>query len=256
MIKNIYLDLDDLQIINEALYDEARMGLTGLIQGYGLSAKFNVSAKQVGDAIDRVDSEMVKTHGYSRKRYPATYEAVVKEFIPDADEQTVSLARSFAEAVFERAAPVKPGVPEAIDLLHADYRLYIITAGDPSVQEKRIAALPYRDKFTEIFIVSKKDAETYADILKKTGNASEESVMMGDSLKSDVIPAVEAGMHGVFIPAKVSGSYHPVHGATPSTLPPERAYTFSSLLEVARHLNQQEGSLVTPAAKPPRRLDK
>ena len=228
-IKAIFLDLDDTLVVNEALYDASRAML------YGYLSHFGIKHEESEAALDRIDPEMYKIMGYSRSRLPATYEAVLRHFIPDADAEMVRQVRSFAEKVFTTPGAVKPGVAEALGLLSEKYDLYIVTAGDRSVQQFRLEHLPFKEQIKQAFIVDKKTPEVFADIAAKLGFQLHEVVMVGDSLKSDVIPAVAAGMSGIVIDAKTSSSFHPMH-ARSDALPEKNAYRYTSLLELAYQL--------------------
>jgi putative hydrolase of the HAD superfamily len=226
MIKAVFLDMDDTLIFNQALYEAAKKKLCAYMQDFGVSPEETVKV------YDPTDKELFKTFGYSRNRFPTTFETVLKHFVPEADAEMVKTARGFAETVFDTVADIKPGVPEAIELLSSGRPVYIVTAGDRSVQEDRLSHLPFKEKLSGMFIVEKKDKETYAEIVQKLGFKPEEVVMMGDSLRSDIVPAVAAGLHAVWIEAD-NWSLEAV-----SDLPKERVYKAPSLLEAARHVTR------------------
>jgi putative hydrolase of the HAD superfamily len=231
MIKAIFVDMDDTLIVNMTLYDHAENMLCGYLRHFGIAIEDSRKVK------NDLDKELYKTFGYSRKRYPETFEKTLRHFVPGADAEMVAIVRAFAETVFTTVAPVKPGTLEAIDLLTEHYKVYIITQGDRSVQQDRLSHLSFKDKLSGAFLVEKKDQETFAGIVKQLGLAPDEVVMMGDSLKSDIVPSVAAGMQAVWIEAHN-------WSLEKAELPSDRAYQFSSLLEAARHIVKYE----TPAA--------
>lgn len=241
MIKAIFLDMDDTLIVNQTLYERAEILLYGYLRCCGILEK---DAQKMFAAIDK---ELFKIHGVSKKRMPASFEAVLRHFVPGADDEMVSIVRGFAENIFTAKAALKPGTAEAIALLKQHgYDLYIVTAGDRDVQEGRIASsVPFKDDISGVFIVDKKSSETYAEIIKQLGLNPSETVMMGDSLKSDVIPSAAAGMHAVWIEAHNS----PLH-ETATGFPAQGAAKFSSLLEAARHIIRH-GTPAAPLVLPP-----
>jgi putative hydrolase of the HAD superfamily len=211
---------------------------------YGYLRHCGILEKDAQKVFAETDKELFKVHGVSKKRMPASFEAVLKHFVPDADDEMVSIVRGFAEDIFTAKAALKPGVAEAVALLAERYDVYIVTAGDRDVQEKRIASsVPFKDSFSGIYIVDKKTRETYVDILKQLGLKPEEAVMIGDSLKSDIVPSVAAGMQAVW----VEGSNWVLEHAE---FPTERAYAFSSLLEAVRHI-VKNGTPAAPIVLPP-----
>lgn len=93
-----------------------------------------------------------------------------------------------------------PEVPETLERLAGHYRLIMITKGDLFDQERKLAQSGLGEFFNAIEIVSGKDAATYQRIFTRHGDGPDRAMMVGNSLKSDVLPALEAGAFGVFVP--------------------------------------------------------
>jgi putative hydrolase of the HAD superfamily len=92
------------------------------------------------------------------------------------------------------------GVREAIAELAASFPLLLITKGDLLHQETKLAGSGLGHHFTGIEIVSEKDAGTYRSVMRRYGVEPRRFVMVGNSLRSDILPALEAGAHAVYIP--------------------------------------------------------
>ncbi len=98
--------------------------------------------------------------------------------------------------------PVEP-LPHAHDVLKRltdAYRLVLITKGDLFDQERKLAQSGLGDFFDAVEIVSEKQAVTYERIFSRHGDGAEHAMMVGNSLKSDVMPALRAGSWGVYVP--------------------------------------------------------
>ncbi len=93
-----------------------------------------------------------------------------------------------------------PHVHETIAALAGRYRLLVITKGDLLDQERKLAQSGLGDLFDGVEIVSDKTPATYATIFGRHGTGAEQALMVGNSLKSDVIPAILAGGWGVHVP--------------------------------------------------------
>ena len=93
-----------------------------------------------------------------------------------------------------------PHVRETLTELSGRYRLVLISKGDLFDQERKLAQSGLGELFDDIQIVSEKTTATYARIFNHAGLTPGASMMVGNSLKSDIIPAIEAGSHGVYIP--------------------------------------------------------
>lgn len=96
------------------------------------------------------------------------------------------------------------GVQETLELLAPDYRLVLITKGDLFDQERKLAQSGLGEMFDGVEIVSNKTAETYDRIFNFYGDGPHSAMMVGNSLKSDVLPAIEVGSWGVFIPHELT----------------------------------------------------
>jgi len=97
-----------------------------------------------------------------------------------------------------------PGVAETLKALSDGYRLVLITKGDLFDQERKLAASGLGDYFHGVEIVSDKNADTYSRIFARHGDGAERAMMIGNSLKSDVVPAIAAGAWGVYVPHELT----------------------------------------------------
>ena len=97
-----------------------------------------------------------------------------------------------------------PFAHEALERLSGEYRIVLITKGDLFDQERKLAQSGLGDFFDAVEIVSDKKAETYQRIFSRHGDGPERSMMVGNSLKSDVLPALEAGSWGVHVPHELT----------------------------------------------------
>ena len=117
------------------------------------------------------------------------------------------------------------GVHETLEALASSYRLILITKGDLFDQERKLAQSGLGDFFNAIEIVSDKNADTYTRIFSRHGDGPEQAMMVGNSLKSDVIPALAAGAWGIFVP-------HPLTWAHEHAEPPVAEPRFRELTDL------------------------
>jgi putative hydrolase of the HAD superfamily len=97
-----------------------------------------------------------------------------------------------------------PFAREAVEALAGRYRLVLITKGDLFHQERKLAQSGLGEMFDAVEIVSDKTAKTYERIFHVHGTGPRGAVMVGNSLKSDVVPAIEAGGYGILVPHEIS----------------------------------------------------
>jgi putative hydrolase of the HAD superfamily len=224
MIKAVFIDMDDTLIVNQVLYEKAQAVFSGYMHNFG------ITEEELDNVFGQIDRENFKTLGYSRERMPSSFEKTLQHFIPDADAEMIATVRGFAEKIFTTVARVKPDVEDAFALLSDHFPIYLVTQGDRTVQENRVQHLPFKDLFAGIHIVDKKDTAVYSNLLQKYGLTAEETVMIGDSLKSDILPSVAVGMHAIWIEA---------HNSSLEAIPDnsrDHAHKYGSLLEAAVHL--------------------
>ena len=93
-----------------------------------------------------------------------------------------------------------PHAAEVLDALKREYVLILITKGDLLDQQRKLAESGLRGLFAGIEIVSRKTRTEYAEIFSRYGAGAEAGMMVGNSMASDVVPMIEAGGHGVFVP--------------------------------------------------------
>jgi len=97
-----------------------------------------------------------------------------------------------------------PYVRDTLETLAGKYLLVLITKGDLFDQERKLAQSGLGDYFDTVEIVSDKTAVTYRRIFSKVGDGPERAMMVGNSLKSDIVPAIAAGSYGVFVPHELT----------------------------------------------------
>jgi putative hydrolase of the HAD superfamily len=93
-----------------------------------------------------------------------------------------------------------PHVKETLEAVKDDYTLVLITKGDLFDQERKVTASGLDVYFDAIEIVSEKTAETYRTLFSRHGTGPGEALMIGNSLKSDILPALDAGAYGAHVP--------------------------------------------------------
>jgi len=122
------------------------------------------------------------------------------------------------------AHPVEllPHVADTLIALAGHYKLIIITKGDLLDQERKVAQSGLGDLFDGVEIVSNKTAAVYTQIFTRHGHAVGRCMMVGNSLKSDVLPALDAGAWGVHVP-------HHLTWALEHADPPENAAKFCTI---------------------------
>lgn len=104
-----------------------------------------------------------------------------------------------------------PHAREAVEQIAASHRVLLITKGDLLDQERKLAQSGLGDLFDGVEIVSHKTASVYTEIFARQGDGAGRALMAGNSLRSDVRPAIEAGGWGVYIPHDLTWELEQAH---------------------------------------------
>lgn len=197
----IVFDGDDTLWETEPLYDRARSEAARVVAAAGFDPDdFEMLQRSI-------DTDNVRTMGLSAERFPTSsveaFEELARRGGTKADQEALRRVYEASAAVFETQAPLLPYAEELLATLARSCRLALLTKGDQQVQRRRIEASGLRPYFDEIEIVSNKGRETFLDLLVRMRAIAGESWSIGNSLPSDVAPALEAGMRAIWIDAHV-----------------------------------------------------
>jgi putative hydrolase of the HAD superfamily len=132
-----------------------------------------------------------------------------------------------------------PHAAEAVTALAADYRVILITKGDLLDQERKLAQSGLGDLFHGVEIVSDKTPAAYGAIFARHGQGADRAMMVGNSLKSDVLPAIAAGAHGVHVP-------HPLTWALEVADPPQGHARYHAITDLGELPHLVVGLAPTP----------
>ena len=138
---------------------------------------------------------------------------VTDKRIPAEDIQTIM---TFGRTMIEHPVELIEGAREVLETLRAgDHELWLITKGDLFDQESKIARSGRVPLFDRIEIVAEKDQATYERLLARHGVSPDEFLMVGNSIRSDVLPVIEIGGRAVHVPYQITWEHEHVEGKLP-----------------------------------------
>ena len=213
-ITTVGLDADDTLWHNETVFRLTQSRFLDLLTEHENAA---IEAR-----LAEIERRNLQLYGYGVKGFTLSMIETAMEMCDG--EPPAGVIREILAAGREMLThPVEtlPGVDEAVARLSGRYRLVLITKGDLLDQERKLAASGLGDLFAAVEIVSEKDRATYERVFTRHGTGPAEAVMVGNSMKSDVLPALEAGAFAVHIPYVVTWAHeladapegHPRYGA-------------------------------------------
>jgi len=204
MFDVIAFDADDTLWHNETLYSITQDKFKQLLSQY-----------RGTDGIDQVlyETEMrnLQHYGYGIKAFTLSMIETAIE-LTDAQIQGREIREiiGFAREMLKAPVQLLDGAADVVRTLSASHQLMIITKGDLFDQESKIARSGLTDHFTHVEIVSHKTEDTYKALLAKHHIHPERFLMVGNSLKSDVLPVVGIGSRAVYIPYHLTWAHEVV----------------------------------------------
>jgi putative hydrolase of the HAD superfamily len=190
----IAFDADDTLWHNERLYVNAQARFAQLLSHYH-------NPEWIGERLYQTETQNIQHFGYGIKAFALSMiETAVELTEGRLQGQDVQALINLAKEMLSAKVELLEHVAETIPQLAANYRLMVITKGDLLDQETKIARSGLGQYFQQIEIVSQKTPETYQRLLKKASIPPERFLMVGNSLKSDILPILELGGSAVHIP--------------------------------------------------------
>jgi len=161
----------------------------------------HLSAAEVRAVLDEIEIANARIHGYGSLNFARNlrqcYECLCERKVCEEDLRTVM---SFAERILEQPLEVIEGVPETLAYLAGKHELTLFTKGHPEEQKLKIDRSGLGEYFSHTAIVKEKDAAAYSKLAAERDMDHERAWMIGNSPKSDINPALEAGLNAVFVP--------------------------------------------------------
>jgi putative hydrolase of the HAD superfamily len=195
MRQSLIIDADDTLWENNIYFEQAFEDFVAFL-GHS-----SLSARQIRDVLDEIEAANAKIHGYGSLNFGRnlrqTYENLAERTVQEEDLKTVL---GFAERILECPMQVIDGVADTLEYLAGRHDLTLFTKGHPDEQKLKIDRSGLGVYFSHTAIVKEKDAWAYRLLVGERGMEPASTWMIGNSPKSDINPAMEAGLNAVFVP--------------------------------------------------------
>jgi len=193
-IKVIAFDADDTLFVNEPYFQETEEKFCGLMNDY-------LSKQGISQELFKVEIDNLPLYGYGIKGYILSMiEAAMKISNKTISIQVVDKILDYGKELLQRPIELLDGVEETLQALHGKYKLVVATKGDLLDQRRKLHNSGLGHYFHHIEVMSDKQEKDYHDLLGRLEIQPEEFFMIGNSLKSDVLPVLGIGGHAVHIP--------------------------------------------------------
>lgn len=194
----IGFDADDTLWQNEQYYKLTESHFRSLLADYA-------EGEQVSERLLEAEKRNLAHYGFGIKGFTLSMiETALEVTEGRAPSSVISEILSIGRDLLSHPVECLPHARDTLEALRGHYFVVLITKGDLFDQERKLAQSGLGDYFDAVEIVSDKNATTYRRIFGKHGEGPERAMMIGNSLKSDVVPAIAAGAWGVFVPHELT----------------------------------------------------
>jgi putative hydrolase of the HAD superfamily len=161
----------------------------------------SLTPRQVRDVLDEIEEANNKIHGYGSLNFARNLRQCYQHLAGrEVRPEELDTVMGFAQRILECPMEVIPGVPETLEYLSPRHDLTLFTKGHPEEQKLKLDRSGLDVFFGHTAIVKEKDAAAYRLLVAQRGMDPNRTWMIGNSPKSDVNPALEAGLNAVFVP--------------------------------------------------------
>lgn len=204
-VEVVGLDADDTLWHNETYFADAQATFAEILRPWTPEGQDVLAAH---DATERRNLELF---GYGIKGFTLSMIETALE-VSGGEVSPVAIAEllDLGKRMLAHPVDLLDGVREAVERMADRHRLVVITKGDLIHQEQKVARSGLADMFERVEIVSEKDEPTYASVLERVGVEPDRFLMVGNSVRSDVLPVLGIGGHAAQVPYEITWAHEDV----------------------------------------------
>ncbi len=192
--QTLLIDADDTLWENNIYFERAIAAFIGYLNHH------EYSPAEVRQTLNAQERATILAHGYGLTSFTRSLVATYERLSPaPITEHNIQRVRSFARSIAEQEIELLPGVAETLAELSKRHRLILMTKGDQAEQADKLSRSGLAQHFSAVEIVAEKDPPTYREVIHRHELTPHTSWMIGNSIKSDINPALAAGLHAVFL---------------------------------------------------------
>jgi putative hydrolase of the HAD superfamily len=204
-LKVIAFDADDTLFINEPYFQETEQKYCALMSDY-------LSQQGLSQELFRVEIQNLDLYGYGIKGYILSMiEAAMNISNNTISIEIIGEIIDYGKELLQKPIELLDGVEETLKALHGKYKLIVATKGDLKDQQRKLHDSGLGPYFHHIEVMADKQELNYEKLLKRLEINADEFFMIGNSLKSDVLPVLAIGGHAVHIPFHTTWEHEKVN---------------------------------------------
>jgi len=225
-IKVIGFDADDTLWINEPFYQEVEKKFCRIIEPY-------LSEAEASKELFKTEMQNLKIYGYGAKGFILSMvETSIKISDRKISAEEISQIIDIGKTLLTMPIELLDGVERVLQMLQEKYRIILATKGDLLDQERKLKASGLFGYFHHIEIMSDKHEDNYRKLLDHLDIQPEEFLMVGNSIKSDILPVTNVGGKAIHIPYEITWQHEHNHEPVKNGA----FITLSSITEILEYL--------------------
>jgi putative hydrolase of the HAD superfamily len=227
-IKVIGFDADDTLWVNETYFRDAELEFAKLLGAYE-------TANKIDQELFKKEMDNLELYGYGVKGFVLSMVEMALEISNyNVSNKTLEAILNIGKDMINKPVELLDGVEEVLKKLSKNYRLILATKGDLLDQERKLEKSGLIDYFHHIEVLSDKKEANYSKLLNHLDIKPSEFLMIGNSLKSDILPLVNIKAHAIHVPFHTTWAHEEVSEKESNG----KAYkTVSSLRDILKFLN-------------------
>ena len=210
-VKYIAFDADDTLWVNEPYFREAEAEYCKVLERFA-------PAEEIIDVLYRTEIKNLAPYGYGAKAFTLSLMETAINLSNGSNKEPLTPTEmgkiiEIGTSLIRVPINILPGVEEFLDALSqkSEYTLVLATKGDLLDQQRKLERSGLDRYFHHIEVMSDKTPQAYTNLFKRLGCSCEEFVMIGNSMKSDILPVLEVGAYGIYIPFYSTWEHEKVH---------------------------------------------
>lgn len=193
--QNLLIDADDTLWENNIYFERVIENAQQMLRPFGIDPAVFRSR------LNETELRHIPAHGYGTLNFTRSLVEAFESFLPpEADRSFTNRIRELAVGIRDQPMEILEGVPETLEYLSRRHALFLVTKGDLIEQSAKVEASRLRGYFLEVEVLADKNALVFGNLVREHLWDPERTWMVGNSRRSDIIPALEAGINAVYIP--------------------------------------------------------
>ncbi len=191
----LLIDADDTLWENNIYFERVIASVQEMLRPFG------VSPNEFRSSLNNAERQHIVTHGYGTENFTRSLVMTFERFVnPGTDGSLASEVRELGMGIMDHPLEILDGVEETLEYLSPRHSLFLVTKGNTAEQSRKIGASRLGSYFREVEILAEKNTDTFQNLVEKHGWDPQRTWMIGNSPRSDINPALKAGINAVLIP--------------------------------------------------------